>query len=226
MREKIMSDYTLNLTPSVYQYLLQNSLREPDVLQKLRAQTQTMSTRKMQISPEQGQFMQLLVQILNAKKTLEIGVFTGYSALAVALALPSDGKVVACDLNVEWTKIAKRFWEEAGVADKIDLRLAPALDTLQNLLDQGEAGTFDFVFIDADKKNYSAYYEKSLALIRVGGLIAVDNVLWDCDVADSAINDENTIAIRELNTKIHTDERVTLSMLPIGDGLTLARKKP
>ncbi|MBV8803271.1 MAG: class I SAM-dependent methyltransferase [Gammaproteobacteria bacterium] len=220
-----MSNYTLNLSPSVYDYLQKHSLREHDVLQKLRMQTHKMSTRRMQISPEQGQFMQLLIQLLNATKTLEIGVFTGYSALSVALALPPKGKIIACDINVEWTKIAKRFWEMAGVGEKIDLHLAPALETLQNLLNQGEEGTFDFVFIDADKKNYAAYYNKSLELVRAGGLIVIDNVLWSGDVADPAINDADTQAIRDLNTLLLNDERITLSMIPLGDGITLARKK-
>jgi predicted O-methyltransferase YrrM len=220
-----MSEFTLNLNPQLYEYFLKNSLREPDILQKLRAQTRTMSTHKMQIAPEQGQFMQLLVQLMGARKTLEIGVFTGYSTLAVALALPADGKMIACDINVEWTKIAKKYWEIAGVMNKIELRLAPALETLHALLDQGQAGTFDFIFIDADKKNYPAYYEKSLQLVRQGGLIAIDNVLWAGDVADPAINDINTVIIRELNTQLLTDERITLSMLPLGDGLTLARKR-
>lgn len=220
-----MSNFTLNLTPNVYDYLQKNSLRESTVLQELREQTQKMSTRKMQISPEQGQFMQLLIELLQAKKTLEIGVFTGYSALAVALALPPEGKIIACDTNVEWTKIAKKYWAIAGVLNKIDLRIAPALNTLQALLDQGQAGTFDFAFIDADKKNYPAYYEKSLELIRVGGLILIDNVLWDGDVANPEINDENVLCIRQLNTQLVKDERITLSMLPLGDGVTLARKR-
>jgi predicted O-methyltransferase YrrM len=220
-----MSDTTLNLTPKVYDYLQQVSLREPEVLQQLRMQTHKMSMGQMQISPEQGQFMRLLIELMGAKKTLEIGVFTGYSALSVALSLPADGKVIGCDVNVEWTKIARRYWEIAGVADKIDLRLAPALDTLQGLLDEGQAGTFDFAFIDADKANYPHYYEAALKLLRPGGLVAIDNVLWDGDVADLDINDSNTVVLRELNTKLHSDERVTLSMLPIGDGLTLARKR-
>jgi caffeoyl-CoA O-methyltransferase len=219
-----MSNVTLNVTPELYDYLLKNSLREPQILQELRAQTQKMSTRRMQISPEQGQFMQLLIQLLGARKTLEIGVFTGYSALAVALALPSDGKIIGCDINVEWTKIAKAFWERAGVSHKIDLRLAPALETLQILIEKGEQNTFDFVFIDADKKNYEAYYEYSLQLVRPGGLIAIDNVLWSGDVADPDINDLDTVSIRKLNALLLNDQRITLSMLPLGDGLTLARK--
>lgn len=220
-----MSDTTLNLTPKVYEYLHKFSLREPEVLAKLRAQTKPMSMSQMQISPEQGQFMGLLIELMGAKKTLDIGTFTGYSALAVALALPADGKVIACDINGEWTKIAKKYWEMAGMQNKIDLQLAPALETLQSLIDNGEANTFDFSFIDADKANYDNYYELSLQLVRQGGLIAIDNVLWSGDVADPSVSDGNTTKIRALNAKIVADERVTLSMLPIGDGLTLARKR-
>ncbi len=220
-----MSDFTLNLTPKVYQYYQEVTLREPEALQKLREQTHKMSTSRMQISPEQGQFMRWLVELMQAKKTLDIGVYTGYSAVSVALGLPEEGRVIGCDANVEWTKIAKRFWEMAGVANKIDLRLGPATETLQTLLDNGEANTFDFAFIDADKKNYSNYYELCLKLLRAGGVIAIDNVLWSGKVADPNINDPNTIFIRELNTAILKDERVSLSMLPIGDGLTLVRKR-
>ena len=220
-----MSDVTLNITPQVYEYLHQVSLREPDILKQLRDQTQPMSMSQMQISPEQGQFMRLLMEIIGAKKTLDIGTFTGYSALSVALGLPETGQVIACDINGEWTKIAKRFWEKAGVAAKIDLRLAPATETLQGLIDSGQGNSFDFAFIDADKLNYSNYYELCLQLVRQGGIIAVDNVLWDGKVADSSITDANTIAIRELNSRILKDERVSISMLTIGDGLTLARKR-
>ena len=220
-----MSTKTINLTPALYEYLLKVSLREPEILQELRKETYQSTNFNMQISPEQGQFMALLIQLLGARKTLDIGTFTGYSALVVALALPSDGKVIACDVNEEWTNVAKRFWKQAGMADKIELRIAPALDTLQNLIDTGEASTFDFAFIDADKANYAEYYEKSLQLLRRGGLVAIDNVLWDGDVADPTINDASTRAIRALNLKLLKDERVTLSMLPVGDGLTLARKR-
>lgn len=221
-----MSDHTINLTPKLYRYLQENSLRENNVQKELRAQTAKMSMSQMQISPEQGQFMGLLIELIGARKTLDIGVFTGYSALSVALALPSDGKVVACDTNVEWTKIALSFWKKAGVVHKIDLRLAPAAETLQQLLDQGEAGTFDFAFIDADKLNYPLYYELSLKLIRPGGLIAIDNVLFlGGSVADETITDESTVTIRQLNTMLLNDKRVTLSMLPLGDGLTLVRKR-
>ncbi|MHB1946773.1 MAG: class I SAM-dependent methyltransferase [Gammaproteobacteria bacterium] len=220
-----MSDFTITMTPDLYEYYQKNSLREPEVLRELRAQTHKMSMSQMQISPEQGQFMGLLVQLLNAKKTLDIGVFTGYSALAVALALPADSKVLGCDINGEWTKIARRFWEQAGVTDKIDLRLAPAVETLQTLIDEGQSGTFDFAFIDADKANYPDYYEKCLLLIRRGGLIAIDNVLWSGKVADPTVTDRDTVVLRELNAKILQDNRVILSMLPIGDGLTLVMKK-
>jgi len=179
----------------------------------------------MQISPEQGQLMALLVRLLGAKKTLEVGVFTGYSSLVVALALPPDGKLIACDVSEEYTTIARRFWQEAKVADKIDLQLGPAVETLDRLLEQGEAGTFDFAFIDADKSNYDAYYERALHLLRAGGVIAIDNVLWSGDVADPSVQDARTNAIRQLNQKIHQDDRVLISLLPIGDGLTLAMKQ-
>ncbi len=169
--------------------------------------------------------MGLLVQLIGAKKTLEVGVFTGYSSLSVALALPEDGKIIAADVSEEFTAVARRYWQKAGVADKIDLRLAPALETLDNLLASGQAETFDFAFIDADKENYDGYYERTLQLIRPGGLIAIDNVLWSGRVADPQIQDENTQIIRNLNKKLHQDERVTLSLLPIGDGLTLALKR-
>jgi len=220
-----MSDSTINLTPMLYAYLQKNSLREPEVLKALREQTHKMSMGQMQISPEQGQFMRLLIELLGARKTLDIGVFTGYSALSVALALPEEGKVIACDINVEWTKIARRFWEKAGVTGKIDLRLAPALETLQQLLDQSETGTYDFAFIDADKANYLVYYELALSLMRPGGIIVIDNVLFGGKVADEQITDTNTTVIRALNAKLLHDERISLSMLPLGDGLTLARKR-
>lgn len=219
-----MSSTTLNLTPEVYDYLQKMSLREHPVLTALRKQTMKMSMSQMQISPEQGQFMALLIELLGAKKTLDIGTFTGYSALAVALALPKDGKVIACDINGEWTKVANKYWTEAEVAYKIELRLQPAVDTLDALI-KSEPGTFDFSFIDADKANYPEYYEKSFQLVRKGGLIAIDNVLWDGKVADLAVQDENTKTIRALNEMILKDDRVSLSMIPIGDGLTLVRKR-
>jgi len=184
-----------------------------------------MKNAQMQIGPDQGQFMQLLVQLLGASKTLEVGVFTGYSALWVALGLPQDGRVVACDMSEEYTAVGRRYWKEARVDQKIDLRLGPALVTLDALLKEDQAGTFDFAFIDADKTNYQNYYERALQLLRAGGLIAIDNTLWSGRVANPQENDEDTVAIRKLNQKLHHDERVTLSMLTVGDGLTLAMKR-
>jgi predicted O-methyltransferase YrrM len=180
----------------------------------------------MQIAPEQGQFMALLVQMMGAKKVLELGVFTGYSSLAIALSLPIDGKITACDISEEFTAVARRYWQAAGVADKIDLRIAPALETLERLLAEGQAETFDFAFIDADKQNYDRYYEQVLQLVRPGGLIAIDNVLWSGLVADPTVQDEETIALRAFNQKLSGDERVKLSLVPIGDGVTLALKQP
>ena len=220
-----MSKKTLGLDNQLYNYLLSNSLREPEVLRQLREETAKHPYATMQISPEQGQFMALLVQLLGAKKTLEVGVFTGYSSLCVALALPKDGKVIACDISEEYTAIGRRYWQAAGVADKIDLRIAPGLETLDKLLAEGIAGTFDFAFIDADKENYEGYYERSLQLIRQGGLIAIDNVLWGGSVANPEVQDSSTQAIRAFNQKLHQDQRVTLSMVPIADGLTLALKR-
>jgi predicted O-methyltransferase YrrM len=220
-----MSKKTLGLDNQLYDYLLSVSLREPDVLRQLREETARLPMAMMQIAPEQGQFMALLVQLLGATKTLDIGVFTGYSSLCVALALPPHGKIVACDISQEDTAVARRYWEVAGVADKIDLRLAPALETLDQLLATGQAGTFDFVFIDADKRNYEEYYERSLQLIRPGGLIAIDNVFWSGRVADLQVQDARTQLIRAFNEKLHQDERVSLSLVPIADGLTLALKR-
>ncbi|MEH1969785.1 class I SAM-dependent methyltransferase [Nostoc sp.] len=221
-----MPKQSIGLDNQLYNYLLSVSLREPEILLKLRQETASHPRSEMQISPEQGQFMRLLVELIGAKKTLEVGVFTGYSSLSVALALPADGKIIACDVSEEFTAIARRYWQEAGVADKIDLRLAPALKTLDQLLANGQAETFDFAFIDADKENYDGYYERSLQLVRPGGLIAIDNVLWSGQVADPHNQDESTQAIRALNEKLHHDERVTLSLVPIADGLTLAIKRP
>ena len=221
-----MSHTHTNLTGELAEYLRRVSLREPDVMRRLRERTASVPEARMQITPEQGQFMQLLVQMLDARKTLEVGVFTGYSSLAVALALPPDGRVTACDVSEEWTSIGKPYWQEAGVAHKIDLHLAPAVETLDRLIADGQQGTYDFAFIDADKANYDRYYERALVLVRVGGLIGIDNVLWHSKVIDPSVNDADTIAIRDLNEKIHGDERVSLSLIPIGDGLTLARKRP
>lgn len=220
-----MSNKTLDLTNQLYDYLIAKSLREPDILAQLRAETAQHPMAQMQIAPEQGQLMALLVQLLGAKKTLEVGVFTGYSALVVALALPPDGQVIACDVSEEYTAIARRYWEAAGVADKIDLRIGPAIATLDQLLVDGQANTFDFAFIDADKSSYANYYERSLQLVRPGGLIAIDNVLWSGRVADPQVQDNRTESIRAFNIKLHTDDRITLSLVPIADGLTLALKR-
>lgn len=220
-----MSKQTLNLTDELYQYLCAVSLREPELLQQLRRETAQHPMAQMQIAPEQGQLMALLVQLMGATKTLEVGVFTGYSSLCVALALPEHGKVVACDVSEDYTAIARRYWQHAGVADKIELRIGPALDTLDQLLSARQAETFDFAFIDADKSNYDGYYERSLQLVRPGGLIAIDNVLWSGRVADPEVQDQRTEAIRAFNQKLHDDARITLSLVPIADGLTLARKR-
>lgn len=220
-----MSAQTLSLTPDVHRYLLEHSLREPAPLARLRAVTQTMRGSQMQISPEQGQLLQLLVRLIGARRCLEIGTYTGYSALAVALALPGDGNLVACDVSAGWTQVARQFWREAGVDTRIDLRLQPALRTLDDLLADGSASAFDFAFIDADKGNYVAYYERVLDLLRPGGLICVDNTLWRGDVARPDVNDADTNAIRAFNDRVHGDDRVDLSLVPIGDGLTLLRKR-
>ena len=214
----------MKLSPELYTYLFNNSLREPSVLTELREETKKLDI-PMQISPEQGQFMQLLIKLLNAEKTLDIGVFTGYSSLAVALALPSQGQVIACDINENWTAMAKQFWKKAGVSNKVSLKLQPAIKTLDELLNQNQENSFDFAFIDADKTSYLEYYERSLLLIRPGGVIAIDNVLWGGRVADPLNKEVDTIAIRNLNAHIINDERVDISMLTIGDGLTLAMKK-
>ncbi|MEM1256825.1 MAG: class I SAM-dependent methyltransferase [Cyanobacteria bacterium P01_H01_bin.21] len=219
-----ISDAAGKLQSHLYDYMLSVSLREPDILTQLRRETDQYPDGDMQISPDQGQFMALLLQLIGAKKVLEIGTFTGYSALWMALALPKDGTLITCDIEEEDTAIAQRYWQAAGVADKIDLRLAPALNTLQNLISTGQSGTFDFVFIDADKTSYREYYEKSLDLLRPGGLIAIDNVLWGGAVADPDETDDDTVALRSLNQFLHQDQRVDLNMLSIADGLTLALK--
>ncbi|MEO0826222.1 MAG: class I SAM-dependent methyltransferase [Cyanobacteria bacterium J06635_15] len=220
-----ISDDSGQLQAHLYDYLLSVSLREPKILTQLRQETAQHPDGDMQIAPDQGQFMALLVKLMGAQKVLEIGTFTGYSTLWMALALSPDGSITACDVDEDYTAIARRYWQSAGVEAKIDLRLAPAVDTLDALLAEGQAGTFDFAFIDADKTNYSHYYEKSLQLLRSGGLMAIDNVLWSGAVADLAITDPDTLALRELNQTLHQDQRIELSMLPIADGLTLALKR-
>ncbi|MCG8347137.1 MAG: class I SAM-dependent methyltransferase [Chloroflexales bacterium] len=216
---------SIELSDALYNYLHAVSLREPEVLQQLRAETARNPEGRMQVGPEQGQFMALLLQLIGAQRTIEIGVFTGYSTLWTALALPANGRIVACDVNAEWTSIGQRYWAEAGVAHKIDLCLAPAAETLAALLADNQAGQFDFAFIDADKASYDEYYEQCLQLLRPGGLIAIDNVLWGGAVADETQQDADTRALRALNAKLHSDDRIDISMLPVGDGLTLARKR-
>lgn len=220
-----MTNRTNHLPGRLYDYLIDVSLRESPILRRLREETAGLEQARMQIGPEQGQFLALLVELIGAERTLEVGTFTGYSALVVALALPDDGRLITCDISDEWTGIGRRYWEEAGVAHKIDLRLAPALETLEGLLADGGADTFDFAFLDADKEGYDAYYERLLRLVRPGGLIAIDNTLWEGKVADPDVTDADTEAIRALNHKLHEDDRVTLSLLPVGDGLTLVRRR-
>lgn len=218
-----MSRETIGLDERLLGYLRSVSLREPDVARRLREETGEREDAQMQIAPEQGQMMALLVRLIEAERTLEIGTFTGYSALVVALALPEDGRVVACDLNPETGAIARRWWEEAGVGEKIDLRIGPAVETLDAMLEAGERGSFDFAFIDADKSGYPDYWERCLRLVRQGGLIAVDNVLRRGTVADPEDDDPVTEAVRAFNRHVHADERVDLAVVPIADGVTLAR---
>jgi len=213
----------IKLTDELLAYLHKVSLREAEPLRRLREETAKLPAAGMQISPDQGQFMALLVRLIGARRCLEIGTFTGYSALAVALALPAEGRVVCCDVSEEYTAIARRAWASAGIAAKIELHIAPARTTLNKLRAAGQRGSFDFAFIDADKESYDDYYEASLELVRQGGLIAIDNVLWNGAVADEKQQDADTNALRALNRKLHDDQRVDISMLPIGDGLTLAR---
>ncbi|WP_119165421.1 class I SAM-dependent methyltransferase [Algihabitans albus] len=218
-----MSPRTIGMSDSLYDYVLKVSLREPEILARLRAETTAGPGGAMQISPEQGQFMQLLAELTGARSYLEVGTFTGYSALAMALALPADAELVCCDVSEDYTNMARRFWDEAGVADRINLRIAPALETLEAL--QGDGRQFDLMFVDADKENYGAYYEAGLKLVRPGGLLMFDNVLWGGSVADPDKQDADTLAIRALNTALQGDPRVSLSLVPIGDGLTLARRR-
>ena len=219
-----MGKNTLNLNDALYEYLLKVSLNDTDVLKALRDETNQLEMGVMQISADQGQFMAMLVKLINAKHIIEIGTFTGYSALVMAQALPNEGKLVACDVSEEWTNVAKRYWQQAGVEHKIDLRLAPALETLNQLLTEDKAEYFDMAFIDADKNNQLAYYEHCLQLTRIGGLICIDNVLWGGSVIDQDDQTEYTCAIREFNEFVMNDKRVEISLVPIGDGLTLARK--
>lgn len=212
------------MSDSLYEYVLSVSLREPEPLRALREDTSKLSEAEWQIAPEQGPFLALLVQLMGAKHCLEVGTFTGYSAAWVASVLPADGRIICCEINETFAAVARKHWAAAGVAGKIELRMAPALDTLNQLLASKRAGMFDYAFIDADKSNYDVYYEKCLELIRPGGLIAIDNTLWDGKVADPTVTDADTVGIRALNAKLLGDNRVSLSFLPFADGLTLARK--
>ena len=215
----------VQLTEPLYRYILEHSLRDSDVLRALREETARLPQAGMQVGPEQGQFLALLARLVGARRCLEIGVFTGYSALAVAAALPPGGKLVACDVSEDWTSIARRYWRQAGVEERIDLRLGRATRTLDRLIAEGEAGRFDFAFIDADKASYLAYYERCLTLLRPGGLLAADNTLWSGAVADPANQEEDTVAIRAFNDALHRDARIDVALLPVGDGVTLARKR-
>ena len=218
-----MSNASIGLSQELHAYLVKVGVREPDVLRRLRERTAVLPEHGMQIAPEQGALMALLVKVMGARTCLEVGTFTGYSSTAVALALPPEGRLVCCDVSREWTDIARETWTEAGVADRVELRLGPAVETLDQLLAEGGEGRFDFAFIDADKPNYDGYVERALRLVRAGGVIAIDNVLWSGRVADASVDDESTVAIRSLNEKLALDERVEVAMVPIGDGLTLLR---
>lgn len=221
-----MSRRTTPLTDELYAYLVEVSLRETDVHRRLREETAGLEKAGMQISPEQGQFMSLLIEIMGARNALEIGTFTGYSALCVASALAEGGRLIACDIDEEWPSFGKRYWAEAGVADRIELRFGRGTEVLDDLLEEGLGEAFDFIFIDADKAGLDDYYEKSLRLARPGGVVAVDNTLWHGKVADPEVHDADTMAIRGFNAKVQDDRRVSLSLVPIGDGLTLLRKRP
>jgi len=220
-----MSTRTISVDDRLYEYILRVSLREPDVLRRLRAETAPMQGAGMQISPEQGQFLRFFAEVMGVRRAIEIGVFTGYSSTSIALAMPSDGNLIACDVNESWTAVARRYWKDAGVDGRIDLRIGEALATLDGLIAEGRAGIFDFAFVDADKENMDGYYERCLKLLRQGGVVAFDNVLWNGSVADPENKSDSTLAIRALNEKLGRDERVTMTLVPIGDGLTLARKR-
>jgi predicted O-methyltransferase YrrM len=220
-----MSNVSVGLPPELHAYLLRHGVREPDILRRLREETASLPQHNMQIAPEQGALMALLVQLSGARRAIELGTFTGYSSLAVALAMPPDGTIVCCDVSDEWTSVARRYWAEAGVADQVDLRLGPALETLDRLLASGGTGTFDFAFIDADKRNYPEYHERIIQLLGSGGLALYDNVFWDGEVIDESKTDPDTVGVRRLNERLATDERITISMIPVADGLTLALKR-
>ena len=220
-----MSNRTLNLTDTLYDYVLENGVREHPILAEVRQWTNDNLSFNMQISPEHGQFMGLMTKLTGAKKALEVGVFTGYSSLSASMAMPDDGQLIACDISEEYTSAARRFWQKAGVEHKIDLRLAPATETLQQLVNDGQENSFDMAFIDADKTGYDSYYELVLKLLRPGGWLMIDNVLWSGSVADPEKNDEDTLALKALNKKIISDDRVDMVLLPVSDGVTLVMKR-
>jgi caffeoyl-CoA O-methyltransferase len=220
-----MANTTIGISDELAAYVVEVGTREPDVLGRLREETAAIPQHDMQIAPEEGAFLALLVELIGARRCIEVGTFTGYSSTAIALALPSDGQLICCDVSSEWTALASRYWDEAGVAGKIDLRIAPAAQTLDGLLADGEEEAFDFAFIDADKAGYDGYYEQLLRLVRPGGLIALDNTLWDGAVLDEDADDEDTRALQALNMKLAGDERITVCLLPVADGVTLARRR-
>jgi predicted O-methyltransferase YrrM len=220
-----MSNVSMGLPPEMQDYLVRHGVREPEILRRLRDETAPIPQHDMQIAPEQGALLSLLVELLGAKRAIELGTFTGYSSLVTMLAMPPDGTMVCCDISDEWTSVARRYWAEAGVADRVELRLGPALETLDELLASGAEGTFDFAFIDASKREYPDYHERIVRLLRSGGLAAYDNVFWDGGVIDESMQDEDTLGVRRLNERLAADERVSISMIPVADGVTLARKR-
>jgi caffeoyl-CoA O-methyltransferase len=220
-----MANKTIGISDELAAYVIEVGTREPEVLARLREETAAIPQHGMQIAPEEGGLLAILVELIGARRCIEIGTFTGYSSTAVALALPEDGQLVCCDVSEDWTSLARRYWVEAGVAGKIDLRIAPAAETLDRLLAEGQDATYDFAFVDADKTGYDGYYERLLRLVRPGGLIAFDNTLWGGAVLDQDAEDEDTRAIQALNAKLAADERITLCLLPVADGVTLARRR-
>ena len=220
-----MSNKTIGISDELQAYVVAVGAREPEVLARLRAETAAIPEHGMQVAPEEGAFLAMLVELTGARRCLEIGTFTGYSSTAIALALPDDGQLTCCDVSDEWTSVARRYWAEAGVSEKIDLRVAPALDTLDGLLEAGAAASYDFAFVDADKTGYDGYYALLMQLVRPGGLIAFDNTLWGGRVLDRNPDDQDTRAIQALNARLAADERVSLCLLPVADGVTLVRRR-
>jgi predicted O-methyltransferase YrrM len=218
-----MANKTIGISDELAAYVVEVGAREPEVLARLREETAAIPQHGMQIAPEEGAFLAMLAELTGSRRCIEIGTFTGYSSTAVSLRLPEDGRMVCCDVSEEWTSVARKYWAEAGVADKIDLRIGPAADTLDGLLAEGGEASYDFAFVDADKSGYDGYYERLLRLVRAGGLIAFDNTLWGGEVLDPAPEDEDTRAIQALNRKLADDDRISLCLLPVADGVTLAR---